>query len=168
MWLTVKPSDRIATPAPGSSGEAEPADAGAVREMAPREIGEMLREHVVGRIGCHADGVTYVVPVIYAFEEGAIYVASLDGRKIELMRKNPAVCFEIDEYEGAGRWRSVIAQGVYEELREVGAEQALAALRRRFASTGRQAPARRPVADGRPTVCFRIAVTEATGRVAGR
>ncbi len=143
-------------------------ETGAIRDMAPREIDEMLREHLVGRIGCHADGLTYVVPVIYAFEDGAIYVASLDGRKIELMRKNPAVCFEIDEYEGAGRWRSVIAQGVYEELRDVEAEQALAALRRRFASTGRQAPARRPVADGRPTVCFRIAVTQATGRVARR
>jgi nitroimidazol reductase NimA-like FMN-containing flavoprotein (pyridoxamine 5'-phosphate oxidase superfamily) len=30
------------------------------------EIDDLLRAQVVGRVGCHAGGLTYVVPVIYA------------------------------------------------------------------------------------------------------
>lgn len=35
-----------------------------------------------------------------------------------MMRANPNVCFEVDEYDeaGNGSWRSVIAEGVLEEL----------------------------------------------------
>ena len=32
-----------------------------IEELAPDEIDAFLREQLVGRIGCHADGRTYVV-----------------------------------------------------------------------------------------------------------
>jgi len=35
-----------------------------IEELTRAEVDELLRERTVGRIGCHADGVTYVVPVI--------------------------------------------------------------------------------------------------------
>ena len=37
-----------------------------VRELEREEVDELLRTQVVGRVGCHAGGETYVVPVIYA------------------------------------------------------------------------------------------------------
>ncbi len=108
----------------------------------------MLRAEVVGRIGCHDDAGTYVVPVIYAYDGEAVYVYSIEGRKIRTMRANPEVCFEVDRYDGPGDWRSAIAFGTYEELDPAGAERARALLRERF-SAGSARPAVRRRVHGR-------------------
>lgn len=135
-----------------------------IAELSRTEIDELLREQVVGRIGCHAGGLTYVVPVIYAYDGDSLYVASVAGQKIRMMRENPEVCFEVDEYE-AGSWRSAIVQGVYEELSTSEAERALALLAERF---GRSGESRRHGGAGSSTVCFRIRVREVTGRAVER
>jgi nitroimidazol reductase NimA-like FMN-containing flavoprotein (pyridoxamine 5'-phosphate oxidase superfamily) len=81
-----------------------------------------------------------------------------------MMRENPEVCFEVDRYEGPGRWRSVILWGRFQELDAEGAERARTLLAARFASPG-AGPARgRTESDGRGAVAFRIDVREATGR----
>ena len=49
-------------------------------ELHEREIDEFLRAQVVGRIGMHADGETYVVPIIYAWDGVCVYVQSIEGR----------------------------------------------------------------------------------------
>ena len=134
-----------------------------IAELDRAEIDELLRAQVVGRIGCHADGVTYVVPVIYAYDGEAFYAYSLEGRKIRMMRTNPDVCFEVDEYDGRGSWRSAIAQGTYEELAGTDAERALALLTERFPRGGE----RRPRGEGRP-VAFRIRIGEISGRAVRR
>jgi uncharacterized protein len=138
-------------------------------ELSRAEIDELLGEQVVGRIGCHAGGVTVVVPVIYAYDGECFHVASIEGQKIRMMRENPAVCFEVDDYRAPGEWRSAIAQGTYEEADEAEAARSLALLAERFASPdGGPRPARRPDPSGRPTVCFRIRVREVTGRAVSR
>ena len=43
--------------------------AAGIEELTPDEIEGFLAEQIVGRIGCHHDGSTYVVPVIYATME---------------------------------------------------------------------------------------------------
>lgn len=132
-----------------------------IEELSPAEVDALLRESVVGRIGCHVDGLTYVVPVIYAYDGEAIWVVTVEGQKTRMMRSNPRVCFEVDEYAGPGSWRSVIVQGTYEELDGDGLAQATALLAERFAGRG---SGRRPSAGGREPVAFRIRVAEATGR----
>ncbi|MEX2646668.1 MAG: pyridoxamine 5'-phosphate oxidase family protein [Gaiellaceae bacterium] len=140
-----------------------------MRELNPGAVEELFGSQVVGRIGCHAGGVTYVVPVIYALADGCVYVASIEGQKIRMMRENPRVCFEVDEYDGAGNWRSAIAHGLYEELDEAGAEKALALLAARFGGGGDEGRGRRArEAGGPPTVCFRIRIAEVTGRAVAR
>ena len=126
------------------------------------EIDDLLREQVVARLGCHLDGLTYVVPVIYAYDGEAVYVASIEGQKVDMMRANPNVCFEVDTYGPEG-WRSVIAQGVFEELSQAEKPRALQLLRERFTRNG-VAPSRTPETNGRPSVCFRIAFRDVTGR----
>jgi nitroimidazol reductase NimA-like FMN-containing flavoprotein (pyridoxamine 5'-phosphate oxidase superfamily) len=135
-----------------------------VTELTPAEIAALLEEQLVGRIGCHANGLTYVVPVIYAYDSGSVYVLSTEGQKVEMMRANPEVCFEVDRYDGPGSWRSVIAQGRYEELDEEGVGRARALLvermgRRPGAANGPS----RPRSD-RAVVGFRIRIDDATGR----
>jgi nitroimidazol reductase NimA-like FMN-containing flavoprotein (pyridoxamine 5'-phosphate oxidase superfamily) len=132
-----------------------------IEELSPAEVDALLRESVVGRIGCHVDGLTYVVPVIYAYDGEAVWVVTVEGQKTRMMRSNPRVCFEVDEYAGPGSWRSVIVQGTYEELDGDGLAQATALLAERFAGRG---SGRRPSAGGREPVAFRIRVAEATGR----
>jgi nitroimidazol reductase NimA-like FMN-containing flavoprotein (pyridoxamine 5'-phosphate oxidase superfamily) len=140
---------------------------GVIGELTRAEIDELLREHVVARIGCHLDGLTYVVPVIYAYDGECLYVASIEGQKTRMMRARPEVCFEVDEYE-AGSWRSAIAQGVYEELAGAEADAAIELLAERFGRGGSGSTRRRHVTDGAKTVCFRIRITDVTGRAVQR
>ena len=140
-----------------------------MRELTQAEIAELLGAQVVGRIGCHADGLTYVVPIIYALEGDCIYAVSIEGQKVRMMRESPNVCFEVDEYDGRGSWRSVIVQGSYEELEGEDVARALSLLTERFAARRGDGPRDRSIeADGRPTVAFRIRIREATGRAVDR
>lgn len=139
-----------------------------IEELSRPEIDELLKRQRVGRIGCHVDGLTYVVPVIYAYDGSSFYVASVDGQKTRMMRRNPVVCFEVDEYDGAGSWQSAIVQGVYEELDGSDAERAVELLAARFGRTGDASGSRRHAGDGSSTVCFRIRGEEITGRAVRR
>jgi uncharacterized protein len=135
-----------------------------LRELERTEIDELLRAQVVGRVGCHAWGETYVVPVIYAYDGDALYVLTVEGRKTRMLRENPRACFEIDEYPAPGRWRSAIVQGVYEELAGPDAERALALLRERFGVDASS----RPATGERTPVAFRIRIERVTGRASAR
>lgn len=90
----------------------------------PSTIESLLREAPVGRLGTCCDGEPYVTPLNFAYEKGRIifHGASI-GKKIENIRKNPRVCFEVDEGDiipaetpcrFTCRYRSVIAQGTAE------------------------------------------------------
>jgi len=141
---------------------------GVPRELSRAEIDDFLGSQRIARIGCHAGGETYVVPVIYAYGDGCVVTVTMEGRKITMLRENPRVCVEVDEYDtdGKGSWRSVIADGVSEELRGDEIEPALALLRERFArAAGRSAPPR-PLGPG--VVVLRIRLEDVSGRAVER
>ncbi|WP_428329504.1 pyridoxamine 5'-phosphate oxidase family protein [Mucilaginibacter sp.] len=92
-------------------------------ELNNSEMETLLKEQVIGRIGCHFDGLTYVVPVNYIYDGECIYAHSAKGMKIDMMRKNPEVCFEADEILSMTSWQSVIAWGRFEEITEMGEKQ---------------------------------------------
>jgi nitroimidazol reductase NimA-like FMN-containing flavoprotein (pyridoxamine 5'-phosphate oxidase superfamily) len=87
-----------------------------IGELATPQIEELLKSEVMGRIGCHHAGTTYIVPTSYAYDGTHIYVHTHEGMKVEMMRKNPAVCFQVDNMRDMANWQSVIAWGTYEEL----------------------------------------------------
>jgi nitroimidazol reductase NimA-like FMN-containing flavoprotein (pyridoxamine 5'-phosphate oxidase superfamily) len=80
------------------------------------EARELLASNTIGRLGCIVDGEPYVVPINYVFEGDFIYSHSLPGRKIDGLRANPQACLQVDEIVSDMEWRSVIANGVYEEV----------------------------------------------------
>jgi nitroimidazol reductase NimA-like FMN-containing flavoprotein (pyridoxamine 5'-phosphate oxidase superfamily) len=80
------------------------------------EIEKLLKQQLIGRIGCHADGFTYVVPVSYVYDGECVYVHTYDGLKLNMMRKQPKVCFEVDDTTNLSDWKSVVAWGEFEEL----------------------------------------------------
>ena len=137
-----------------------------IEELSPAEIDAFLEEEVVGRIGCHADGLTYVVPVYFAYDGEAFLVQSIEGQKIEMMRAAPDICFEVDRYEPeTGSWRSVIAYGTYEELDDEGAQQVIGLLRERLAAGRKRRP---PEPGARRPVAFAIRIERLTGRAVRR
>lgn len=80
------------------------------------EIAEVLNKNVLGRIGCSENGRTYVVPISYAFADNVVYCRTFEGMKLRMMRANPSVCFEVEDYSNMGNWRSVIAWGTFQEI----------------------------------------------------
>lgn len=87
-----------------------------IGHLNPAEIEQVLHSQILGRIGCHADGVTYIVPISFAYDGDFIYVHTHEGMKIDIMRRNPAICFETDAIDNMANWKSVIAWGDFEEL----------------------------------------------------
>lgn len=81
-------------------------------------IENLLQQQFLGRIGCHDAERTYVVPVSYAYSQPAVYCFSRPGLKIDIMRQNPRVCFEVDNIQNFATWETVIAWGIYQEITE--------------------------------------------------
>ena len=80
------------------------------RALTQDDMERFLREHSYGRLGLCVDDEPYVVPVAYKYDEGSIYFHSEKvGKKLDFIRKNNRVCFEIDEWEEG--WASVMCFG---------------------------------------------------------
>ncbi len=61
------------------------------------EIEAIIKKAEVCRIGLVDDDEPYIVPVCFGYEGRALYFHSApEGRKIDLIRRNNRVCFEID------------------------------------------------------------------------
>ena len=149
--------------------EAKEERAAMIRALGSEEIERVLRAESVGRIGCYAGGRTYVVPVAYVYEDGAIYAHSSYGQKVEMMRQNPLVCFEVDHIEDLVNWNSAIGWGTFEELAGKQAEDALELLRARLRDslprvTDHGSLAAEEASGGDNVIVFRINLTETTGR----
>jgi nitroimidazol reductase NimA-like FMN-containing flavoprotein (pyridoxamine 5'-phosphate oxidase superfamily) len=128
--------------------------------MSPEEIESVLRGNRIGRIGCASNDRPYVVPTNYAYDGEYIYGYATLGRKITIMREQPSICFEVDEIAGSSSWRSVIAEGTYEEL--VDETRRRAAIDRLAREIGAIVP--RTIDASRNIVVFRIRITSRSGR----
>ena len=92
-------------------------------ELTNQQIEDLLRQQVYGRIACCADGDIYIVPVNYVYNGTDILGHSAKGKKIDMMRKNPKICFEVDDIRSIFRWKSVIAWGKFEEITDIDEQQ---------------------------------------------
>ncbi len=86
------------------------------------EIEEIISRAKVCHLGLMDGDEPYVVPVCFGYERKALYFHSaLEGRKVELIRKNGKVCFEMDvdmevaiarkPCDWTAKYRSVIGVG---------------------------------------------------------
>jgi nitroimidazol reductase NimA-like FMN-containing flavoprotein (pyridoxamine 5'-phosphate oxidase superfamily) len=85
-------------------------------EMTQKEIDHFLTCARVGRLGICLENGPYIVPVGYAYSKGKIFFHTCNkGLKIEGIKKNPNVCFEVDEtLSDASMFKSVIIFGTAE------------------------------------------------------
>lgn len=87
-----------------------------IHEMSDDECRRALENASIGRLGCALNNKPYVVPMNFAFDGHYIYGFTTLGQKVEWMRANPSVCFELDETISHNEWMSIIVFGRYEEL----------------------------------------------------
>ena len=87
-----------------------------LREVPLAECQQLLSHSRIARLAMRDAEGAYVVPISYAYRDGAIYGHAAPGRKIELMRRWPHVSLLVDEVQSPARWRSVLARGRWEEL----------------------------------------------------
>jgi nitroimidazol reductase NimA-like FMN-containing flavoprotein (pyridoxamine 5'-phosphate oxidase superfamily) len=81
-----------------------------------QEIEETLKDNVWGHLGCNDGFNTYVYPINYLYDGEYILFHSQVGFKIEVMRKNKRVCFQVDEVKNHTNWKSIMILGDYQEL----------------------------------------------------
>ena len=133
---------------------------GTIRELPAEQIEALLRTAIVGRIACcghgaAGDGRPYLVPLAYGYDGDAVYAHSGPGRKLDFMRAEPRVTFEVDQAVAPDRWRSVIAEGTFEEIDDP--RQRDTALKVIYGAEG--------IPDlGSQTIVFRIRLTSRSGR----
>jgi len=80
------------------------------------QIQNLLTSQVVGRLACVEGNQPYVVPVTYTYDGEYIYSQSNEGKKLNILRKNPHVCFEVERMTSLNNWQCILAFGEFEEL----------------------------------------------------
>ena len=151
---------------------------GMMRELTDAEMDALLAREVFGHLGCTDGQKPYVVPTAYVFHDNVIYGQTTEGRKIELLRKNPNVCLQVEE-KRERTWESVICWGNFEELefpelkgpnatqivklltKKLGSIQDDVGIEVQFSFSASATPL---MVNGKKSTLFRIVVTEKTGR----
>ncbi len=94
-----------------------------------REIEEIIGKARVCRIAFADGNEPYIVPVFFGYEDRTLYIHSArEGRKLDMLRRNNRVCFEIDAdvdiiagekaCQFSAKYRSVIGTGKARILKE--------------------------------------------------
>ena len=136
-------------------------------ELTRAQCDAVLARNEVGRVA-YCDGAHVGVrPLHYVLDDGWIYGRTTAGEKIDAVRRNWWVGFEVDEMEGPFDWRSVLVHGGFYSLSPEDTadrehyDRAVNAIRRVSPEAFTEAD---PVPER--TVVFGIAVQEINGRMA--
>jgi hypothetical protein len=95
-----------------------------IGELTKEQIENVLQSQVHCRLACIDEKKPYLVPVSYAYDGKFIYCQSKEGKKINLLRKNPNVCIQVQIMTSMNNWQSVLVYGIYEELKDNAAAEA--------------------------------------------
>lgn len=90
-------------------------------------LDEILSSQLICRLAMVDGGRPYIIPVNYGYRDGCLYIHSApEGKKIDLLRTNPEVCFEVEDKmeitkgekacDWSTRYRSVVGYGTAEIL----------------------------------------------------
>ncbi len=85
-------------------------------ELNKEQINNLLSSQMIGRIACCDLHKPYIVPIAYAFDGNDIYCQTTEGKKVQYMRQNPNICFQVDFSHHFSHWQSVVVYGKFEEL----------------------------------------------------
>jgi uncharacterized protein len=89
-----------------------------IGQLAKGQCLQLLVESFFGHIGCNDGFNTYVFPTNYMFDGKHIICHSQPGSKVEVMRRNKRICFQVDTVKDFTHWKSVMVLGEYQELQD--------------------------------------------------
>jgi uncharacterized protein len=137
-----------------------------IQELTAHEIDQILRRERLGRIGSTSVGHVEITPIIYGYDGDSIFGHSRFGRKIQYMRGNPEVCFEVEEVVNPTSWHVVVLRGTYVEISDP--QERDVAMRRILAQAGGGPESSAVQLErGDDLVIYRIAITDRSGRREG-
>jgi nitroimidazol reductase NimA-like FMN-containing flavoprotein (pyridoxamine 5'-phosphate oxidase superfamily) len=73
-------------------------------ELSEGQINNVLLSQVIGRLACVDGKFPYIVPVTYTYDGEFIYGQTKEGLKLDILRKNPNVCFEVSIMTDMAHW----------------------------------------------------------------
>jgi len=82
-----------------------------VQEMDDKDSKKLLGRVGYGHLGLVRDSHPYVVPVHYAYDESHVYIFTTEGKKTEIIQRNPEVCLQVEDVTDEKHWQSVIVTG---------------------------------------------------------
>lgn len=100
-------------------------------ELNDQQINNLLSSQLIGRLACTDGKQPYIVPVTYCYDGVYIYGQTNEGKKLDILRKNSNVCFEVDSMTDMRNWQSVVVYGSFEILKNEESERA----RKKFLDT---------------------------------
>ena len=138
----------------------------------PAELRRILAGATVCRVAMVEGDRPYLLPLSFALDGGDLVLHSARaGRKIEALRRNPAVCFEVEEgvevapaataCDFGMRFRTVIGFGEAEFVEDPAERARLLAL---FGPRYGAPPGDLPAAEVKQTCVIRVRVRELTGK----
>ena len=138
------------------------------RDLSVDEAAELLERNHIGRIAYSFHDRVDIEPLSYVFADGAIYMRTAPGSKLETLAHSPWVAFEVDEVEGPFDWRSVVAHGTVYALHEGGGEVARESYRVALDRIRQLVPAALTARDPTPTrqVILKLHLANMRGRSA--
>ncbi|MDR4507570.1 MAG: pyridoxamine 5'-phosphate oxidase family protein [Candidatus Brocadiaceae bacterium] len=118
------------------------------------EISDILTSVMTGRLGTCADDIPYIVPMNFAYDRETCRIflhCANEGKKLENIKVNRNVCFEVEEVArvivkeptcaSSVAYRSVILFGTVKALLDLGAkDRALQKLAEKYAPQNLKAP----------------------------
>jgi nitroimidazol reductase NimA-like FMN-containing flavoprotein (pyridoxamine 5'-phosphate oxidase superfamily) len=93
-------------------------------KMTTAEIENVLQSQSICRLACNDIKFPYLIPLSYFYDGKYIYCQSQNGKKIELMQKNPNVSILVDIIGSMRNYKSVIINGEYQALNGIEADEA--------------------------------------------
>lgn len=144
-----------------------------IKELDKQQIQALLAANRLGRLACAKDCQPYLVPITYSLFDNYLYSFSMPGQKVDWMRINPKVCVQVDEFGEGRAWKSVIINGIFEELPDrIGFKHerehawSLLSKHANWWEPGGLKPVTPPMATISPHLFYRIAIEGMTGRQA--
>lgn len=93
-----------------SVGSDEPSDAGIV-SLDDSECRAILREQRLCVLAMTDGDAPYAIPLFYGFDGENVWLGVAEGRKTQLLDRNPLVCLSVNELGPGDAWRSVLVTG---------------------------------------------------------
>lgn len=89
-----------------------------IKTLNKKESLKVLQNNYIGNLAYIFNNCPYSIPMTYYFnkEDYVMICYSAEGHKINAMRKNNNVAFEVIEIESVHKWKSILVHGTYEEL----------------------------------------------------